>query len=233
MTHISGHTSRQSLSRHLHQSPPCHHREQLELHSPPQPSCIHLDRLNLHLANHYVQHSYKLPGSYRALPVGNYEQKGKNSFFFFPFHVFIYLFPAWALSHLLWQMIHSLLCELLKSLSRVWNLNKAIRRPSATPEHKILLVVCAFIHRVSQATLANIWATFLCVLRMCVCLCGIVHVLILPHFDILHNGGSSLNMLMASMRYDSVTVWINISSPCNIAISPCRLCGLVTQLKTS
>jgi len=120
MTHISGQPA-ESLSRHLHQSPPCRHTEQLELHPPPQPSCIHLDRLNLQLANQYSTLT-QTGGSHRTLPFGNYEKKKekKNSFF----SRCLYLFPAWALSNLLWQMIHSLLCKLLKSLSREWNLNK-------------------------------------------------------------------------------------------------------------
>lgn len=163
------------------------------------------------------------------MPVGNYEQKGKNSFFFSFSCLYLFISGLSFKPFIMTDDSLSFVCSKAWVGCGIWI---KLRRPSATPEHKILLVVCAFIHRVSQGTLANIWVTFLCILRMCVCLCGTVHVLILPHCDILHNGGSSLNMLMASLRYDSVTIWINISSSCNIAISLCRLCGLVTQLKT-
>lgn len=54
--------------------------------------------------------------------------------------------------------------------------------PSATPEHKILPVVCVFIHWVSEAMLVNIRATFLRDLRMCVCHCACADPPTLWHF---------------------------------------------------
>ncbi len=88
-----------------------------------------------------------------SLPITN---KGKKWFFFY-FHVFIYLFLPWALSLLLWQMIHSLLCELLKRLCGIWI---KLWCPSTTPKHKILPLVCAFLHWGSEETLVNICTWF-------------------------------------------------------------------------
>lgn len=119
MTHISG----QSLSRHLHQSPPCRQKSCLNcIHPPPHPSCIHLDLSQPSPDRPHIQHQHKLTLSIAVLQL--WTERGKKTALLFSC-LYLFISTAWALSHLLWQMIHSLLCELLKSPHRVWNLNKA------------------------------------------------------------------------------------------------------------
>lgn len=68
-----------------------------------------------------------------------------------------------------------------------------------------MTVVYAFIHSSPYGNTAEYMATFLCD-RMCLCGIG----LILPHIDISHNGGSSLNM----PHKDMIQTWPGYISAC-------------------
>lgn len=194
MTHISGHTSRQSLSRHLHQSPPATTQSCLNCIRPPSRAVFTSTESTFTWpSTMFNAHRNSLAHTeHCSLAITN--RGKKNSFFIFMSLYIYFCLELWAIYYDRWFTLFCANCSKAWVGCGIWI---KLRRPSATPKHKMLPVVCAFIHWVSEATLVNIWAKFLRDLRMYVSVCGIVHVLIFPHFDILHNGGSSLNMLMA------------------------------------